>query len=234
MHHDKPLMLIEGRFIVNTIIKSLAIASVFAVSVIAPVALTGTTQAESRCSIETARPEAGKPVPNSKFTTQEGRMYIDVIVTGKDCVRHATLAAWEAPNGVDGRPYKEQVLASHMTKTIETGNRNQAKRTLSVQIPECYYQIDIMRGKKVMGRNGEIKFDADKHLGGVHGGTQACETPETPVTPETPETPTTPSTPATPETELTKTGPASAIAAFSGVSTLAAGVHYVMRRKFGL
>lgn len=232
-------MLIEGRLTVNTIIKNLTIASVFAVSAIAPVAFTGTTQAESRCSIETARPQSGTPVPNSKFTTQEGRMYIDVIVTGKDCVRHATLAAWEAPNGVDGRPYKEQVLASHMTKTIETGDRNQAKRTLSVQIPDCYYQIDIMRGKKVMGRNGEIKFDADKHLGGVHGGTQACTTPEVPETPEEPETPETPEEPETPsevttEEELTETGPASAVAAFTGVSTLAAGVHYVIRRKLGL
>lgn len=218
-------------------IKHIAIASVFAVSAVAPVAIVADTQAASKCTIYKQQPKNGTPVPNSHFTTQEGRMYIDIVVEGKDCVRHATLAAWKAPNGVDGRPYKEQVLASHMTKTLKTGNRNKVTRTLSVQIPDCYYQIDIMRGKKVMGANGEIPFDGSKHLGGVHGGTQACDTvPETPEEPETPvEEPEAPvEEEYETEEELTATGPATAVAAFGGISSLAAGAHFVIRRKLGL
>ena len=221
-------------------LKKLAIAGVFMAAVAAP-AIVGTNvlaaNNSNACTAEAAVPNIGTRIqPNHKFTKQDGRVYIKVVVHGgKNCQKTVTLESWKAPNGTDGKPYKEQTLYLYKTVTFGPGEHR-----MSVQLPNCYFQVDLIHGSKTMGASpdADIKFDADRVIGSVHGGNQACvNVPDTPDTPEVPETPTTPTTPTTPApstttTSLTKTGPGAIVAGiFTGVSSLGTAAHYFVRRK---
>lgn len=218
-------------------LKTLAIAGVFMAAAIAPVAVgTNVLAANSNaCTAEAAHPSIGTRIqPNHKFTRKGNRVYIKVVVKGgKNCTKTVTLEAWKAPNGTDAKPYREQTL--YRSKTL-TGLKPGEYR-MSVQLPNCYYQVDLIHGGKTMGASpdADIKFDSDRMIGSVHGGNQTCvNTPDTPDEPEAPETPTTPTTPkaSSTATSLTKTGPSAIVAGiFTGVSSLGTAAHYFVRRK---
>ncbi len=218
-------------------LKSLVIAGVFMAAVAAPVVVGTNVLAANNnaCTAEAAVPSIGTRIePNHKFTRVGNRVYIKVVVKGgKNCEKAVTLESWKAPNGTDGKPYKQQTL--YRFKTL-TGLKPGEYR-VSVQLPNCFYQVDLIHGTKTMGASSDadIKFDADRVIGSVHGGNQACvNVPDTPDEPEVPEIPATPTTPlaSTTTTSLTKTGPGAIVAGiFTGVSSLGTAAHYFVRRK---
>lgn len=101
-------------------------------------------------------------------------------VTGDDdCQQTVTLSAWEAPNAAKGQPYDQQKLVSHVTGTFGPG-----KHSLSIQVPDCFYQLDMIRGANAAGPTGTAEYVKGSLIGSLHGGTKTCEvTP--PVTPPT-------------------------------------------------
>jgi LPXTG-motif cell wall-anchored protein len=147
-----------------------------------------------------------------------------------NCQVPVSMAAWTAPDATHGRPYDQQKLFSHATGTFGAG-----KHTLTVKLPNCFYQIDLVRGTSPTGPNGSAVYDDKLMMGSLHGGTKACETPTPPPTP-TP--PTTPQTPATPVAQVTpqalpNTGAGSTVA-IAAVVAVIAGVayHYVRRNRY--
>lgn len=217
-------------------LKYTLLAGVIMAGIAAPLTLGGSAlAANGSCTLEAERPNIGEQIAeNRKFTKKGDRVYIKVVVKGTNCAKTVTLESWKAPNATDGRPFKEQVLFRHKTETFGAGSH-----LMSVQLPNCFYQVDLIRGSKTMGANGEIKFDSDRMIGSVHGGNKVCtvSTPDTPEEPEEPETPVTPPTTTTTTTSskatsLPKTGPGSIVAGiFGGISALGTAAHYVVRRK---
>ncbi|MDB5170209.1 MAG: hypothetical protein JWN82_605 [Candidatus Saccharibacteria bacterium] len=221
-------------------LKSTLVLGVMLASLATPFVINGNAAAANgSCTLEAVQPNIGQPIEGRKFTTKGNRIYIKVVVKGTDCAKVVTLESWKAPNPDLGKPYSEQILFRHFT----TNPLGAGSHLLSIQLPNCFYQVDLIHGSKTMGANGEIKFDATKVIGSAHGGTQKCTqaTPETPDTPEEPETPVTP-TPSTPTpttqtassqvTSLPKTGAGSiVVGAFSGMTALGTAAHYFVRRK---
>lgn len=162
----------------------------------------------------------------SRFTIDGNKVTAKFVVSGKDCAMDVTLATWKAPNPHKGRPYSEQKLYKHSTGTFTPGTH-----TLTAELPDCYYQVDLTRGKSPTGPNGSAVYEKGRLMGSLHGGTQKCD--EKPVTPETPAQPTTP-TPIVEDVapkELPDAGPASLIATV-GLSSVFAGVaHNLMARR---
>jgi len=153
-------------------IKSLFVAALVT-SVGIAVALGGNAHATSTsCTVTGAQPNIGTPVADRKFTIAGDTTYIDVKVTGTNCALPVTLAAWEAPNGTDGKPYSEQKLVSHVTKTFKEGTHR-----MSIKLPNCFYQIDLVRGTNPYGINNTGAYPKERMIGSIHGGTKACETP---------------------------------------------------------
>lgn len=157
---------------------------------------------------------------DSRFVlNKDGTVSASFKVSGNDCKEDVTLATWEAPDGVHGLPYSAQKLFSHVTGTFGTGTH-----TLTVKMPNCYFQIDLVRGNQATDSNGGPEYGTVSHipmLGSLHGGTQTCEQPPVtpPVTPPTtPVTP--PKTPVTTPAALPNTGTGSNIL----VAVLGAGV----------
>lgn len=105
-------------------------------------------------------------------------------VTGdNDCQQTVTLSAWQAPNADKGQPYDQQKLVSHVSGTFGPG-----AHSLSIQVPHCFYQLDMIPGDNPAGENGTAQYTPGTLIGSLHGGTQSCDvTP--PVTP--PQTPST-------------------------------------------
>jgi len=141
---------------------------------------------------------------------------------GKDCKQTVTLATWQAPDGDKGRPYELQKLFAHKTGTFGVG-----KHTLTVKLPNCFYQVDLVRGSNPTGPNGTPIYEAGRMMGSLHGGTKKCEEPKKPEVPKTPETPEAPETPA----ELPATGPEAAFVVAGLLATGAAGVQYVRQNR---
>lgn len=204
------------------------------------------------CDISTEQPDRGTamvdPVGGKKKFTKDGnRAYIKVTLSGKGCEQDVTLAAWKAPDA-DFKPYRKQVLAWYNNRTIKTGNKASETVTMSIRIPDCYFQIDLVRGSNPRGIDGGGAYQEGRMIHGIKGGDKTCEVPETPETPDTPDTPVTPETPDTPDTpvtpeqpkvitvssakELPKTGPAAVTAAFGAASAAgAAGYNLYLRRR---
>jgi hypothetical protein len=153
-------------------IKSLFIAA-FVTSVGVTAALGANAHATSTsCTVTGVQPNIGTPVQDRKFTIAGDTTYIDVKVTGTNCALPVTLAAWEAPNGTDGKPYSEQKLVSHVTKTFKEGTHR-----MSIKLPNCFYQIDLVRGTNPYGTNNTGAYPKERMIGSIHGGTKECETP---------------------------------------------------------
>jgi len=162
---------------------------------------------------------------NSRWTMNDhGVVTGKIVVSGDDgCTQTVTLAAWQAPNAVKGQPYDQQKLVDHMTATFSKGTHS-----LSIAAPNCFYQIDMVRGGKATGPDGTAKYEASSLMGSLHGGTKACEV--TTVTPQTPQTPSTPETPQAPA-ELVNTGAGSTAFTFAALAAVVGAVaHFAVRR----
>lgn len=147
-------------------------------------------------------------------------------VTGNCTSQAVTLTSWEAPNGTDGKPYSSQTLFAHSTGTFAPGTH-----TLTVALPNCYYQLDLILGSAPTDATGSPDYAMQGILRrSLHGGTQSCATTPTP----TPTNPTPTPLSSTP-TALPNTGPA-ALFIVVGLAIVGGYVfhmthHHVKKRK---
>jgi LPXTG-motif cell wall-anchored protein len=145
------------------------------------------------------------------------------------CQVAVSMAAWTAPDATHGRPYDQQKMFDHATSTFGVG-----RHTLTVKLPNCFYQIDLARGANPTGPNGSAVYEAGRLMGSLHGGTKVCETPTPPTTPPTtPQPPVTPVTPVAPTPEVLPNTGAGSTAAIAAVVAVIAGTayHYVRRSR---
>lgn len=127
------------------------------------------------------------------------------------CTATMTLASWQAPYGSSNfHPYAEQKLLYTKTETFTPG-----QYTMSVQLADCDYQVDLVRGTAATATDGTPNYAGGQLLDFIQAGNKVCEPPVVvPPAPTTP-TPTTPAptpitTAATPTT-LVNTGPGAII-----------------------
>jgi len=149
---------------------------------------------------------------NSAHTTATASFTI----SGDNCNEAVTIASWQAPNGEKGRPYSEQKLFSHTTGTFNSGTHS-----LTVTLPDCYYQVDLVRGSSATDANGGPEYNTSTILGSLHGGTQTC----TPTTP--------PTTPPTTSQPLPDTGAGTNIFVLSAIAAIAGYVFSYVRKMRG-
>ncbi|HEX8390285.1 MAG TPA: hypothetical protein VF597_02605 [Candidatus Saccharimonadales bacterium] len=198
-----------------------------------------------------------KSTDNSAYKITGNKATVTFDVKGCDANGiNISIIAWKAPNGTDGKPYDKQKMFAHDTKHFSNG-----RHTMTITLPDCYFQVDTVTGTKLTGSSGGAYNYDERQVAYMHGGTKSCEekpvtpttptAPTTPTTPTTPETPVTPKTPVTPETpeapetpatpvvqeeevptEVAKTGPEAVVAGFAGLGTMIASAGYwVQSRK---
>ncbi len=116
---------------------------------------------------------------NSRFVVKDNMASTTFTISGKDCVsQEMSLASWTAPNGTDGKPFDTQKLFKSTTGTFKPGTY-----TMTTELPNCYYQLDLVTGKATAD-DGSALYGTVNGVRRVraylHGGTQSC-TPVTPV-----------------------------------------------------
>lgn len=111
----------------------------------------------------------------ANFTLPKGCKNIDV-----------SLVSYKAPNGTDGKPFDQQVLYKSVTRNYNIEGR----REIKVEVPNCYYQVDLVIGQPLHSFAGGVTYHAQhRFLLAKQGGTTSCTPAVTPTPP--------PATPAT-------------------------------------
>ncbi|HSX35918.1 MAG TPA: LPXTG cell wall anchor domain-containing protein [Patescibacteria group bacterium] len=208
----------------HTIALSVAVTASFVTLSAAPLVHADTnTTATTVCTVKAVGTKNTAGNSDSRFTlNSDGTVTGAFTVTGTDCNEAITLAVWQAPDADKGRPYSEQTLFGHTTGTFAAGTH-----TLSVKLPTCFYQVDLVKGTSPTDSKGGPEYTKGTILGSLHGGTQAC----TPITPPNPPTPPTPPTPPVTPPVLPNTGTGSNIFVLSAVVAVAGYVGSVIRNK---
>ncbi|HJQ09107.1 MAG TPA: LPXTG cell wall anchor domain-containing protein [Candidatus Saccharimonadales bacterium] len=193
-----------------------------AVTTTTPVNATNNT---TTCAVKSIGKKNTAGNADSRFVlSSNGTISATFEVTGKSgCKQDVTLASWQAPNAEKGRPYGQQKLYKHVTGTFGTG-----KHTLTVELPKCYYQVDLVRGSKPTGKDGGPVYKQGRMMGSLHGGTKECKE-DTPKTTETLKTSTPQISSAT--TELPHTGSGSLAGIFAGTTVLGTLAHFVFTKR---
>lgn len=88
-----------------------------------------------------------------------------------------SLVSYKAPNGTNGKPFSKQTLFAVTTKTFEPG-----RNILSVKLPDCYYQVDVVRGLPISDFSNTTYHKQGRFLDAVHGGSKSCDEKPTTVT----------------------------------------------------
>jgi LPXTG-motif cell wall-anchored protein len=145
------------------------------------VAQASTTTAAT-CSVKTVGNKNTAGAADSRFTLNADHTVTSTfVVSGTDCTATVTIASWKAPDASKGRPYSAQTLFAHTTDTFSTGTH-----TISVALPDCYYQVDLVTGSNPTAADGGAVYDTSVMRGSLHGGTKTCTPPTVP--PELPKT----------------------------------------------
>jgi hypothetical protein len=228
--------------------KKLFISAAAAIAFTALGGLGGSTNAATaanynqNCVFKKQQPNFGTPIKNriggDKWVEKDGRVFLRVNVTGKNCKQVASFVSWKSESLI-GQPYISQQM--YRSKQIEFVSGK--SYLISIAIPKsgdlkCFYQIDLVRGANPEGSNGGGAYSKERMIFSVRAGEESCiktpvtETPEEPEAPvvETPVTDT-PATETVAATELVKTGPASVIATFIAVTAVAAVSYALYARR---
>jgi hypothetical protein len=166
---------------------------------------TSTNTSTTACTVKIVGTQNTSNQANSRFAVSGQTITGKFIVSGnEDCKVDVTLATWQAPDAGKGQPYSAQKLFK-----FATGKFGPGEHSLSTQLPECFFQADLVRGTNPTAADGSPVYESGRMLGSLHGGTKACITPETPptggegggsLTPEVPATPAATPTPTLPDT----------------------------------
>lgn len=108
--------------------------------------------------------------------------------------KDVTLVSYKAPNGTDGKPYPAQTVYKVNSKTFKKAG----KHVIKVAVPDCYYQVDLVRGKEVIQKfaAGRTYTEQGRMITAKHGGKKSCDAKPAPKAPA-PTTPA-PAAPAAP------------------------------------
>jgi hypothetical protein len=144
------------------------------------------------------------------------------------CTKDVTVASWDAPN-LEGTPYSAQKFVDSKSGTFAPGYHS-----LTVKKPQCFYQIDLLRGLSPFGANGGHNNYADwQFVSSNHGGTECKPTPVPQPQPQpTPTTPvTTAGTTPTPTQTIPSTG-AEDVIGLGIAASAGGGVWYELYTRF--
>jgi hypothetical protein len=181
--------------------------------------------ADNTCTVE------GAPLGKwgSFLTVNGNQITADFVVKGTNCTIAMSLVTWKAP-AADAQPLYEQKLYDYKTEVFGPGQHQ-----LTENLPDCFYQADIMVGTKADWAEADnTPKKIQMPVNGVWpdmglrdfkiGGDKKCEVPTTPkVIPVSTTTP----------TELTNTGlgMGSVVAIGLGVAAIGTTIHQFVQRK---
>jgi LPXTG-motif cell wall-anchored protein len=153
------------------------VASIVAVSALMAVAAVAFTSknadaASSNCKVEVIGDKNTANDKNSKFTKNGRQVTAKVKVTGNNCKEDVALAAFKAPEG--NRPLSAQRLHNVTKRTFNSGTHE-----ISVEVPNCYFQADLVTGHDVATKNGTPLDFHGRLMGWLVGGQNKCEMPTT-------------------------------------------------------
>lgn len=160
--------------------KKLILAASVAVIGITALLVLSTSSAQAApndCKVDVVGTQNTANGPNSKFTKDGTKVTAKVKVTGNNCDVPVSLVSWEAPNA-EARPLSAQKLYK-----VTKANFNTGTHAISVQVPECYFQVDLIRGHQVGGPNGAPQYGPEINMGWILGGQKKCEEPSVPKEP---------------------------------------------------
>src|SRR5689334_9777328 len=120
---------------ISKLFLSLAAATVIAVSALGAKAY---ATSPANCTVD------GTPLGKwgSTLTINDNEITSDFVVKGQNCTITMSLVTWKAPSA-NGQPLYEQKIYDYKTETFGPGNHS-----LTVFLPDCYYQADLMVGTK--------------------------------------------------------------------------------------
>lgn len=161
------------------LVLSAVLASIVAVS--APVA------AQQECKVDPAVQGLSLKDLKTKSSSLNGNILTTkVVVTGEEgCTKSVSVAAWKFPNAT-GLPLKSQVLYKTNTQTFGVG-----EHTISVEVPACYWQADIMEGTRPTAADGTPDYKigdpsdpkTDRFIDVAFGGDKECFPKNEPTAP---------------------------------------------------
>ncbi len=173
---------------------------------------------------------ANGDTPNCKFIYEEGQhkgfttgtnekgdtVSVNVIVEGdSNCHKDFVFASFEIPNAA-GNPYPLE--NQKLFDFVQLPGAKPGTYKMTVNVPKCFYQVDLALGMKPTGTNGHLPIEPGRMLNAKLGGNGVCTTPTPPATPVTTQPTTTPTT-------LINTG-AGNIAGLFAIVTVAAALSY--------
>ncbi len=133
----------------------------------------------------------------SFFTVKNNTATANFTVKGDNCTMPVTLVVYKSPSA-NGQPLLEQKVYKYSTKTFGPG-----VHSLSVKVPDCFYQADLVEGSSPLAPDGTPNFDYQNGQiidGGlrdfIYGGNKKCVDKPTPI-------PTPVPTPTQPQPEVT-------------------------------
>jgi len=107
------------------------------------------------------------------------------IAEGCDAVE-ISLVSYQAPSAM----FDEQTASQQKLFATDTGTFSAGQHTLTVALPNCYYQTDFVYGKPIeqLGPAGTNNFYSSQFrlIQELNGGEQSCETSTPPVVGQTP------------------------------------------------
>jgi len=146
------------------------------------------TEAASKDCFKTSTAKASIKVSGGQATAN--------FTIPKNCTpKKVTLVSYKAPNGTNGKPYPKQTVHAFNTKTFQ----NPGKHVIKVDLPNCFYQVDLVRGDHVIQHfsDGNTYTAQNRLITAKHGGKQSCEPKKAPA-PAAKTKPAAPAPPATP------------------------------------
>jgi hypothetical protein len=93
----------------------------------------------------------------------------------KNCTGQVvSLVSYKAPNGTDHKPFAEQTMFKATTRTFNISGA----RTMSVEVPDCFFQIDLVRGQPIQSfASGRTYSSEGRMLTASGGGSKSCNAP---------------------------------------------------------
>lgn len=98
--------------------------------------------------------------------------YTVVIKGDASCRKDIVMASFKIPHAtLQPYPVEEQTLFAYTTiKDAAPG-----EYTLKVNVPECFYQVDVARGLNPTGPNGRLPYEDHRLIDAYLGGKEACK-----------------------------------------------------------
>lgn len=168
---------------------------------------------DDKCEVRSISYSVGAETVTANFEVYKVNPSEDV-----DCTKDVTIASWNAPNGINGMPFNKQTIVDSVSDTYEVG-----VHSVSVKKPECFYQVDVIRGLDPKGPDGTANYTAAQYVSSTHGGAKCEDKPEKPEKKPT-------KTVVVTQEALPNTG-AGAVLPIAAVSGLGAGVLHNIRSR---